>query len=121
MDAPASSGGAAAIPGPWVRVCRYDTVGDRTIVPVIVEGRQLLLVRDGIQFHATERSCPHEGADLAKGRCADGKLFCPRHLAWFDLADGQVRGGWDFRPLRTYRIQLVDGEIYVDPTHAIGD
>lgn len=104
----------AAMPGNWVRVRSFETIDDGTIVPVVVQGTPLLLVRDGTQIYATERACPHEGADLATGRCLDGSLFCPRHLAWFGLKDGQVHGGWDFRPLRTYRTRIINAEIYVD-------
>lgn len=107
--------------GRWVRVRRLETIEDQTIVPVVVEDEHLVLVRDGNRLYATERACPHEGADLAAGRCSDGKLFCPRHLAWFDLVDGQVRGGWSFRPLRIYRIEVVDGVVYVDPTSPVPD
>lgn len=116
-----SSLGIMPMQGHWVRVRRLDSVGDRTIVPIFVQGKHLVLVRDGPRVHATERSCPHEGADLAAGRCTDGKLFCPRHCAWFDLEHGQVGGGWDFRPVDIYRTRIIDGVIYIDPTRPISD
>jgi 3-phenylpropionate/trans-cinnamate dioxygenase ferredoxin subunit len=114
MLLPAFSHEVASMPEHWVRVRRLDTLEDRSIVPVVVEGTHLLLVRDGPRVYATERACPHEGADLAAGRYAHGKLFCPRHLAWFDLKNGRVGGGWDFRPLRTYRTTIIDEVIYAD-------
>lgn len=80
---------------------------------MFVDGLHLLLMRDGEAVYATERACPHEGADLAQGRCAAGKLFCPRHLAWFDLRAGTVSPGWSFRPLRIYPTRIVRGEIFV--------
>lgn len=99
--------------GHWVRVRRLDSIEDQAIIPVVVEDKHLLLVRDGHRVHATERSCPHEGADLAAGRCANGKLFCPRHFAWFDLDDGHVGGGWDFPPIQVYRTKIIDDVVYV--------
>ncbi|MCJ2113025.1 Rieske 2Fe-2S domain-containing protein, partial [Methylobacterium sp. E-025] len=42
-------------------------------------------MRDGARLVAAERACPHEGADLSLGRCAAGRIHCPRHLASFDL------------------------------------
>ncbi len=83
-----------------------------------MEGRHVILMWDADSVRAVERACPHEGADLAQGRCAAGKLFCPRHLAWFDLRSGAVSAGWAFRPLTIYPTRLVGGEIFVgfDPS-----
>ncbi|MCJ2074192.1 Rieske (2Fe-2S) protein [Methylobacterium sp. E-041] len=75
-------------------------------------------MRDGERLVAAERACPHEGADLSLGRCAAGRIHCPRHLASFDLRSGKVSPGWSFRALRLYRVdQSLDGFwITIDPT-----
>ena len=112
MAAPPSPEDPVA-PARWVRACRRAALDAGGLVPVLVEDRHLLLMRDGEALHATERACPHEGADLALGRCAAGKLFCPRHLAWFDLRAGTVSPGWSFRPLRIYPTRIVGGEVFV--------
>ncbi|GJD50790.1 Ferredoxin CarAc [Methylobacterium crusticola] len=98
----------------WTRVCRLDEVEARAVVPVRVRGRHLVLVRDGDWVVAAERACPHEGADLARGRCADGRLLCPHHRASFDLRDGRVSAGWATRPLCLYPVEIRDAEIFVD-------
>lgn len=90
---------AEARPGPTY-LGPASLLGDRAITPVRVGGRQLILVRDGTRIVAAERACPHEGADLSLGRCAAGRLHCPRHQASFDLRDGSVSPGWSFRALR---------------------
>lgn len=73
----------------------------------------MLVVRDGDAVFALERACPHEGADLALGRCAGGRLLCPRHLASFDLATGAVSHGWSVRPLRRYETRIVGEDVLV--------
>jgi 3-phenylpropionate/trans-cinnamate dioxygenase ferredoxin subunit len=98
----------------WVRACPADVLGDRPMVAVTVEGQQLLIIRDGERLFAAERACPHEGADLAQGRCDRGRLHCPRHLAWFDLASGAVSPGWSFRALKTYAVRLDGDDILID-------
>ena len=117
MAAPPPSEDPAA-PGRWVRACRSTALDAGGPVPLVVAGRHLLLMRDGEAVHATERACPHEGADLARGRCAAGKLFCPRHLAWFDLRAGTVSPGWSFRALRLYLVDQSLDELWItiDPT-----
>ncbi|WP_336489437.1 Rieske (2Fe-2S) protein [Methylobacterium nigriterrae] len=98
----------------WLPAGRLEALDARPILPVLVEGRPLILVRDGGRIFAAERACPHEGADLARGRCSEGRLLCPHHLAWFRLEDGAVSPGWSFRPLRTYPVRTLGGVIEVD-------
>src|SRR3954463_224156 len=115
-DAPPGTGVG---PAAWIRVAARDAFTAGPIVPVRVAGQALLLVLDEDRVFAVERACPHEGADLAGGRCAGSRLFCPHHQASFALADGAVSPGWSFRRLRTYPVQTVDGEIYIDSTGLI--
>jgi 3-phenylpropionate/trans-cinnamate dioxygenase ferredoxin subunit len=79
-----------------------------------LEAVDLLLIRDGDDIFACERACPHEQADLSLGRVADGRIFCSRHLASFDLHDGTVSRGWPSRDLRRYPARSEDGRIWID-------
>jgi 3-phenylpropionate/trans-cinnamate dioxygenase ferredoxin subunit len=96
-----------------VVVCSLQATIDTQILPVRAGDRQLLIIRDDDRLVACERACPHEQADLALGRCAGGKLFCPRHYAWFDLRDGKVSAGWQVRALRLYEVAIRSGEVAV--------
>ena len=86
--------------------------------PILVRGQHLILMRDGERLVAAERACPHEGADLSLGRCAAGRIHCPRHQASFDLRSGTVSPGWSFRALRLYRVDQSLDELWItiDPT-----
>jgi 3-phenylpropionate/trans-cinnamate dioxygenase ferredoxin subunit len=81
--------------------------------PVLAGSLPLLLAFDGRGLVAAERACPHEGADLALGRCGGGRLHCPRHLASFDLATGAVSPGWSFRGLRLYPVEVAGDGVWV--------
>jgi 3-phenylpropionate/trans-cinnamate dioxygenase ferredoxin subunit len=98
----------------WIEVLPLERLADQDIVCVQVEDVDLLLVRDGERIVACERACPHEQADLSLGRITDGRLFCPRHLASFDLDDGQVSAGWPCRPMRRYPVKTENGRIWID-------
>ena len=98
----------------WVPVSTLEAASRRPITTVQVDERQLILVRDAGQLHAFDRACPHELADLAKGRCVAGRLVCPRHAASFDLATGATSPNWDFADLRRYEVAIVDGHVLVD-------
>jgi 3-phenylpropionate/trans-cinnamate dioxygenase ferredoxin component len=99
-------------------VCGVDALRDAQIVPVQAGDRQLLIIKDRDRIVACERTCPHEQADLALGRCAHGRLFCPRHYASFDLRDGTVSAGWTVRPLRLYPVTIRAQTIFVVPPAA---
>ncbi|MET0676313.1 MAG: Rieske (2Fe-2S) protein, partial [Bradyrhizobium sp.] len=62
---------------------------------------------------ACERACPHEQADLAIGHVAQGRLFCPRHAASFDLGDGSMSPGWPSPGLRLYPVRIERGEVLI--------
>jgi len=98
----------------WVEVLPLERLADQGIVSVRVEAVELLLVRDGERIIACERACPHEQADLSLGLIKDGRLFCPRHFASFDLDDGQVSAGWPSRRLRRYPVRAGNGRIWID-------
>ena len=99
--------------GPWTPVCTLSESVARPILPFWLAGRHLILVREGNHLVACERTCPHEQADLAKGHCTGGKLFCPRHYAWFDLADGRISEGWSSRPLRRFPVRIDGDQVLV--------
>jgi 3-phenylpropionate/trans-cinnamate dioxygenase ferredoxin subunit len=100
--------------GEWIAVCPLQRLAHQAIVCVRVEEFELLLIRDCDAVFACERACPHEQADLGLGRVTEGRLFCPRHLASFDLRDGQVSAGWPSRALRRYPTRVEDEQIWVD-------
>lgn len=98
----------------WVAICPLDHLARQSIVCARLETVDLLLVRDGDRVFACERACPHEQADLALGRVADGRLFCPRHYASFDLHGGHISAGWPSKPLRRYPVMIKDGQVWID-------
>jgi 3-phenylpropionate/trans-cinnamate dioxygenase ferredoxin subunit len=87
---------------------------DGGFIRVMVEDHALVLARDGGAVYAFQGTCPHEKADLAQGRIEGGRLICPRHLASFDLVDGEASRGWKLDALKLYPVRVEDGAIAVD-------
>ena len=68
-------------------------------------------LRDG-SLHATQAQCPHAGGPLADGQTDADVLVCPLHLFAYRWSDGaSVTGN---RPIRTYPVRVVDGDVVVD-------
>jgi 3-phenylpropionate/trans-cinnamate dioxygenase ferredoxin component len=104
----------------WVEVLLLERLPEEPILCVQVEAVDLLLVRDGERVIACERACPHEQADLSFGRIANGRLRCPRHLASFDLGNGNISPGWPSRPLQLYPVEVRDGWIWINAAAIAG-
>ena len=76
-------------------------------------GKQVLLIASESRIFAIANRCPHEGYPLSEGTEGPGcVLTCNWHNWKFDLASGQALVGRD--PVRTYPIEVRDGEIFVD-------
>jgi len=62
-----------------------------------------------------DNRCPHMGFPLDRGSVKDGILTCHWHHARFDLSSGGT-----FDPfaddVRTFPVQVVEGDIWVDPS-----
>jgi nitrite reductase/ring-hydroxylating ferredoxin subunit len=76
-------------------------------------GKQILLIASGARIFAVANRCPHEGYPLSEGTQGPGcVLTCNWHNWKFDLATGAALIGRD--PVRTYGVELRNGEIFVD-------
>jgi nitrite reductase/ring-hydroxylating ferredoxin subunit len=82
---------------------------------------------DGVPFAVSNR-CRHLFASLGKGKICDGQLECPWHRARYDVTTGKMLRGPQgaFKPvagavkatagsrkLKTYPVELRDGDIWL--------
>ncbi len=69
---------------------------------------------DDDQVFAIDDTCTHQDASLADGWLEGCLVECPLHASRFDLRTGQVDAPPAKRPVRTHKVDVVDGEIFVD-------
>ena len=113
---------------PLHSVCRADQLQVGHMQPFTVGGQKIVLYHLSDGFFATQGSCTHIFAPLARGKIIDDcKVQCPFHRARFDIRTGEVIDWANFPPgvqllnvvrgekaLRTFKVQLKDGEVQVD-------
>ena len=93
-------------------------VGDLSDIPVgesvRVQGRVAIAVFnvDGELF-AIDDTCTHQDASLSDGWLEGCAVECPLHAACFDLRTGRPSGPPAKTPVRTHRVVIEDGLVYV--------
>ena len=109
-------------------VCRSDELGIGQMKAFSVAGQKIALYHLSDGFYATQASCTHIFAPLARGKLLeDGVVQCPLHRARFDIRTGQVTDWANFPPgiqmlnvvraqkaLRTFKVGVVDGSVQVE-------
>jgi 3-phenylpropionate/trans-cinnamate dioxygenase ferredoxin subunit len=66
-------------------------------------------------FYAIDDTCTHQDASLADGWLDGCAVECPLHASCFDLRTGKVSGPPAKTPVRTHRVVVQDGMVYVQP------
>lgn len=86
------------------------------IRPIEINGRHLLLVNGEKGPALIDRTCPHAGGDLAKGKVTGNRIRCPTHSYLFDLETGSCplgrREGWG--PVAVYELRENEGYLCVE-------
>jgi 3-phenylpropionate/trans-cinnamate dioxygenase ferredoxin subunit len=111
----------------FIAVSRVDEFTPGTMKEFMVRGLPVLVARVGNEFYAVQGKCSHTGGVLARGKLEGTIVTCPKHGSRFDVRDGSVvrwttgEGLVYFvaktlkspRPLKTYAIQVINGDIMV--------
>ena len=78
---------------------------------VELNGKEILLCRDGDDYYAVSYYCSHAEFPLEGGDIHHGCITCPYHGAEFDLNTGEALAAPAFEPIETYLLRIEDGLI----------
>jgi 3-phenylpropionate/trans-cinnamate dioxygenase ferredoxin subunit len=67
--------------------------------------------------YAIDDTCTHQKASLSDGFVDGCMVECPLHASCFDLRTGRPEGPPAKVAVRTHRVAVVDGMVYVEPAH----
>jgi nitrite reductase/ring-hydroxylating ferredoxin subunit len=106
--------GTAAVAEDLIRVGPLHELRRRGCTVVTGGGHAIAVFYHDGHIYAVDNRCPHMGFPLDRGTVKDGILTCHWHHAQFDLASGGT-----FDPfaddVRAFPVQIIDGEIWVNP------
>jgi 3-phenylpropionate/trans-cinnamate dioxygenase ferredoxin subunit len=96
-----------------VRVCSYAVLTEGVPFHFERDGKHYILVKTPAGVFALDGVCTHEYAELWNGFITDDVITCPLHLSQFDIKTGEVISPPAEQPLRSYRTEMKDGDIWV--------
>ena len=97
----------------FVKVARLDECREGRPLQVWVDDRALCLCRVGKDVYAISDICTHQEYFLSEGKLEGTTIECPRHGARFDVTTGKVKRLPAFKPVKTFPVRIVDGDVQV--------
>lgn len=82
---------------------------------VEVGGVSVLVVNYEGQFYALRNNCTHKDYPLLGGEVVSGRITCEKHGAKFELGTGRAKTLPAVKPVKIYRTEVEDGQVFVAP------
>jgi nitrite reductase/ring-hydroxylating ferredoxin subunit len=95
-------------------VCAVSDVAENSVKAFEVGTTTLAVYNVGGEFFATDNECTHGAASLADGILEDDVIECTLHFGAFNVKTGEAVQAPCFTPLRTYKVAVRDGQVFVD-------
>jgi 3-phenylpropionate/trans-cinnamate dioxygenase ferredoxin subunit len=99
------------------RLCLLEELKAEPVQRFDIAGRRVVVVALGAELVALDDTCSHEAASLSEEGEVDAearKIECCRHGARFSLDDGAALSSPATIPLRTYRLVVEGGEVFIE-------
>jgi 3-phenylpropionate/trans-cinnamate dioxygenase ferredoxin subunit len=101
--------------GEWIEACGSDDVEEEDVIRFDHAGRVFAIYRSSDdQYFATDGLCTHEHVSLADGLVMDEIIECPKHNGRFNYKTGEAKGAPVCVNLRTYRVKVEGGAVFVE-------
>jgi 3-phenylpropionate/trans-cinnamate dioxygenase ferredoxin subunit len=97
-----------------VRVAAADEIPPGTLKAVEVGDLPICVANADGEFYAVRDNCSHRDFPLSEGTLHGGATVeCAWHGARFDLATGRAIRLPAIKPVQTFEVVVVDGEVFV--------
>lgn len=97
-----------------IALCPTSDVPDNSVKSFEVGNSVVAVYHIDGAFYATENECTHGAASLAEGLLDGDVIECALHFGAFNVKTGAVVSPPCSIPLRTYKVVVQDGQVFVD-------
>ena len=104
----------------WTLVCPISDVAENMVKRFEIGPGVAVYNIDG-EFYVTDDECTHAAASLADGILEGETIECALHFGAFNVKTGEAVQAPCFTALRTYKVAVRDGNVYVDLEKEAGD
>ena len=102
-------------------VCAVSDVAENSVKRFEIGTNVLAVYNIGGEIYATDDECTHAAASLADGILEGETIECALHFGAFNVKTGEAVQAPCFTALRTYKVVLRGGNVYVDLEKEAGD
>lgn len=100
-----------------LKICGFDELEPNQAIKVDIDGVPIAVVRDSNgEVFAIGDTCTHGDISLSEGFVEDDTLECWAHGSKFSLKTGKPITLPAYEPVPVYKVELIDGDVYIDPT-----
>lgn len=96
-------------------VCNTGELAEGQMMLAVIKDERIVVGRCGEGMFAFSDHCTHKGGPLSDGALVGCIVQCPWHGSQFDLQTGRVIAGPAQEKIKTYKIEMRGGEVYVRP------
>jgi nitrite reductase/ring-hydroxylating ferredoxin subunit len=95
-------------------LCSTADIPENSVKRFDVGNHALAIYNVGGTFYVTDDECTHGAASLSDGVLEDDIIECTMHFGAFNVRTGEVVQAPCSIPLRTYKVIVQDGKLFVD-------
>ena len=100
----------------WIEACQTGDIGAGDVIRFDHAGRTFAIYRTADdKYYATDGLCTHAKVHLADGFVMENIIECPKHNGRFDFTTGQAKGAPACVNLKTYPINVVANQVFINP------
>ena len=98
----------------WIEACAADDIDEEDVIRFDHAGRTFAIYRtEDDRYFATDGLCTHEQIHLSGGLLMGTIIECPKHNGRFDIVNGQAKGAPVCVDLKTYKVKVEGGKVFV--------
>ena len=101
--------------GTLIKLCEAADVGPDVPVRAEAGGEAYAVFQVDGQYYVTQDLCSHGPGSLSDGYVEGREIECPIHQGRFDIITGQPTNPPCTVALRTWRAEIRDGAVHIDP------